>query len=116
MLTGQLPFQGDYEAAIIYEILNQEPTAIHTFRSDVPEQIISLIFKLLQKDPVHRIPSTKEIINCLQVPQVEKVQEDEKKSIAVLYFENLSSEKENEYFCAGMTEDLIIDLSKIHEP
>jgi adenylate cyclase len=42
-----------------------------------------------------------------------KPKNEEKKSIAVLYFENMSSEKKNEYFCAGMTEDIIINLSKI---
>src|SRR4029079_8993091 len=36
-------------------------------------------------------------------------------SIAVLYFENMNSEKESDYFCAGMTEDIITDLSKIKE-
>ena len=113
MLTGRLPFQGDYEAAIIYEILNKEPKALQTFRSDVPDRIISLIPQLLQKDPVNRISSAKEIADRLRARPIEKVREEEKKSIAVLYFENMSSEKENEYFCAGMTEDLIIDLSKI---
>ncbi len=33
--------------------------------------------------------------------------------IAVLYFENLSEEKENDYFRAGMTEDIITELSKV---
>ena len=37
------------------------------------------------------------------------------KSIAVLYFENMSSERESDYFCAGITEDIITDLSKIKE-
>jgi TolB-like protein len=37
------------------------------------------------------------------------------KSIAVLYFENMNSEEESDYFCAGMTEDIITDLSKIRE-
>jgi adenylate cyclase len=37
------------------------------------------------------------------------------KSIAVLYFENMSSEKESDYFCAGITEDIITDLSKIKQ-
>jgi TolB-like protein/Tfp pilus assembly protein PilF len=37
------------------------------------------------------------------------------KSIAVLYFENMNSEKDSDYFCAGMTEDIITDLSKIKE-
>jgi TolB-like protein/Tfp pilus assembly protein PilF len=36
------------------------------------------------------------------------------KSIAVLYFENMNSENESDYFCAGITEDIIIDLSKIN--
>ena len=35
------------------------------------------------------------------------------KSVAVLYFENLSGEKEDEYFRDGITEDIITDLSKI---
>jgi adenylate cyclase len=37
------------------------------------------------------------------------------KSIAVLYFENLSGEKEDEYFRDGMTEDVITELEKIRE-
>jgi len=113
MLTGQLPFQGEYEAAIIYQILNAEPKAIQWFRSDVPDSILTLASQLLQKDPANRLSSAKEIIQRLQELPHEKAPEEGKKSIAVLYFENMSSEKENEYFCAGMTEDLIIDLSKI---
>ncbi|PYV16627.1 MAG: protein kinase, partial [Acidobacteria bacterium] len=35
------------------------------------------------------------------------------KSVAVLYFENLSGSKEDEYFRDGMTEDIITELSKI---
>jgi serine/threonine protein kinase/tetratricopeptide (TPR) repeat protein len=34
-------------------------------------------------------------------------------SIAVLYLENLSENKEDEYFASGMTEDIITQLSKI---
>src|SRR5438046_4037389 len=35
------------------------------------------------------------------------------KSVAVLYFENLSGVKEDEYFRDGITEDIITELSKI---
>jgi len=38
-----------------------------------------------------------------------------KKSVAVLYFENLSGDKEDEYFRDGMTEDVITELEKIKE-
>ncbi len=113
MLTGELPFEGEYEAAVIYEILNSEPKAVQTFRSDVPDHIIELISRLLQKDAVNRVSTAGEIIEQLHARPTVKPKKEEKKSIAVLYFENMSSEKENEYFCAGMTEDIIIDLSKI---
>src|SRR5438045_6164241 len=37
------------------------------------------------------------------------------KSIAVLYFESMNTDADSDYFCAGMTEDIITDLSKIRE-
>ncbi len=41
--------------------------------------------------------------------------EHAEKTLAVLYFENLSGAKEDEYFRDGITEDIIIELSKIRE-
>ena len=38
-----------------------------------------------------------------------------RKSVAVLYFENLSGVREDEYFRDGMTEDVITELEKIRE-
>ncbi len=115
MLTGELPFQGENEAAVIYSILNEEPKAIQKYRSDVPDNITTLISLLLQKDTTQRISSAKEFVKQLKAKSPRKAIDDDKKSIAVLYFENMSADKENEYFCAGMTEDLIIDLSKIRQ-
>ncbi len=114
MLTGELPFKGDYEAAIIYEILNAEPKAFQRFRSGVPDNVTILISQLLQKDRDQRVSSAREIIDQLKSRPTERLSE-ERKSIAVLYFENMSSDKETDYFCAGMTEDLITDLSKIRK-
>jgi len=115
MLTGEQPFNGDYEAAIIYEILNEEPKAIQLFRQDVPETIATLTSELLQKDANKRIKSTKEILDRLKAKPAEPKKNGDEKSLAVLYFENMSPDKENDYFCAGITEDIIIDLSKIRE-
>jgi len=38
-----------------------------------------------------------------------------KKSIVVLPFDNISPEEAQDYFCDGMTEEIITDLSSIHE-
>ncbi len=115
MLTGELPFQGENEAAVIYSILNEEPKAVQGLKPDISDNIAGLISLLLQKDPAGRISTAREVIQRLKAKPRETVVEGDKRCIAVLYFENMSSEKENEYFCAGMTEDLITDLSKIQK-
>jgi len=115
MLTGERPFRGQYEPAVMYEILNSNPTAIQAMRSDSPEYLQVLISRLLQKDPTKRMNSAVEIISSLKQPPTETPASREKKSIAVLYFENMSSERESDHFCAGMTEDIITDLSKIKD-
>jgi len=115
MLTGQPPFAGEHEPAIMYEILNVDPNAIRTMDHDVPEHLQVLVSRLLQKSPDKRISSAAEIIQLLQKPLAAVPLAKSQKSIAVLYFENMSSEKESEYFCAGMTEDILTDLSKIKE-
>jgi adenylate cyclase len=114
MLTGRLPFSGDHEAAVIYEVLNVEPQAVVARRPDVPEHLQVLVAGLLQKSKSLRPGSAREVIDRLKQAPSEPPSTGER-SIAVLYFENMSSEKESEYFCAGMTEDIITDLSKIKE-
>ncbi|MFV1977595.1 MAG: tetratricopeptide repeat protein, partial [Candidatus Scalindua sp.] len=115
MLTGGLPFKGDYDQAVIYSILNEEPDSVRDLHEDVPENLLSLISKVLKKDSKSRISSIDIVLEELQQKQSYLSENTDEKSIAVLYFENMSPDKENEYFCAGITEDIIIDLSKIQE-
>src|SRR5512140_654564 len=118
MLAGTRPFKGDHEAAVMYEVLNSEPLPLTFIRSDVPEEINDLISRLLKKDPARRIGSAEAVIGALETartPKPAKRSEPEERSIAVLYFENMSPDKENDYFCAGIADDIITDLSKIKE-
>ena len=115
MLTGELPFRRGSEAAIIYEILNRDHTPLEVHRSDVPPTLRAVISQLLQKDPAMRPASAAEVIARLRGTGVPAAASAPAKTIAVLYFENLSSEKESDYFCAGITEDIITDLSKVRD-
>jgi serine/threonine protein kinase/Tfp pilus assembly protein PilF len=54
MLTGQLPFSGDYEAAVAYSILNEEPATASTLNSEVPLELERIVTKTLAKDPNDR--------------------------------------------------------------
>ncbi len=115
MMTGKLPFKGEHEAAVMYEILNIEPPAPQTIRPELPEHLCALVAQLLQKDVARRPQSAAEIVSRLKQPMTPAAPPARGKSIAVLYFENMSPEKESDYICAGITEDIITDLSKIKE-
>jgi len=59
MLTGHLPFSGEYESAMMYAILNEEPASPQSFRPDVPEKLSDVISKALEKDPDLRYQAVK---------------------------------------------------------
>lgn len=65
MLTGTLPFTGDYLASIAYSILNDDPPPIRDLRPDTPEALQSVVLKLLQKDGSRRFQSATEVLNEL---------------------------------------------------
>ena len=50
MITGQMPFKGDYEQAVIYSILNEEPKPIMELRAGAPVELADVVNKALTKD------------------------------------------------------------------
>ena len=48
MVTGELPFKGDYQAAIIYSIMNEDPEPITGLRGDVGEALERIVAKALE--------------------------------------------------------------------
>ena len=91
------------------------------FNPDCPAELEKIINKLLEKDRRLRYQSAKDILVDLQRlrrslisgPQARPAHAPERASIVVLPFENLSPDPEQEYFCDGMTEELIADLSHV---
>ncbi len=115
MLAGRPPFQQQLGAAVMYEILNRGPAPLEDVRPEAPESLRSLIGQLLQKDPDLRPETAAAVAFALRNGSLAAPGEVPAKSIAVLYFENLSSDQEGEYYCAGITEDILTDLSKLEE-
>ena len=67
MLAGEQPFKGDYEQAIMYSIINEEPEFITKVRSELPVEIERLLLKALAKNPEKRFQSIKEMLKALNV-------------------------------------------------
>jgi non-specific serine/threonine protein kinase len=137
MATGVLPFQGATSAIIFNRILSDSPELISKKNSKAPPELDRLVAKALEKDRDFRCQTAAELRADLKrlkrdmdssggldssarttepvrrgaVPAVAPAAK--KKTVAVLYFENLSGAKEDEYFRDGMTEDIVTELSKI---
>ncbi len=114
MVTGRRPFRGEHEAAIMYSLLHENPPAPSSLRPDLPPAIETVIRKSLEKDPARRYQTVDELLRDLRStggPAPSGGSRD--KSIAVLPFDNISPDKENEYFSDGLTEEIIANLSKV---
>ncbi len=66
MLSGKLPFPGDYEQAIIYGILNAEPEPLTALQAGIPLQLQRIVEKATAKNPDKRYQRAEEIIADLQ--------------------------------------------------
>jgi serine/threonine protein kinase/tetratricopeptide (TPR) repeat protein len=127
MASGVLPFSGETSAVVFDAILNRDPVPVTQVIAAVPAEFGRMLDKALEKDRNLRYQTATEIKTDLvrlkrdlDSGRKRAVASDRTSpaaqadaSIAVLYFENLSGVKEDEYFRDGITEDIITELSKI---
>ena len=128
MATGVLPFQGNTSAVIYEAILNRDPIPVTQANPALPADFGRIVDKAMEKDRNLRYQTATDIKTDLarlkrdleagrkRAAEGSESRGDSKqseKSIAVLYFENISGVKEDEYFRDGITEDIITELSKI---
>jgi non-specific serine/threonine protein kinase len=126
MATGVLPFAGDTTATVFDAILNRDPAPPSDVVPGLPAEFGRILDKALEKDRTLRYQTAAELKTDLirlkrdlesgrrrAAPDSGATAAADTASVAVLYFENLSGVKEDEYFRDGITEDIITELSKI---
>lgn len=131
MLANQQAFHGETMTDVLANIIHQEPVSILAHRRDTPAELERIIIRTVRKNRDERYQSAKELFNDLQQLQTRLLVEAEivrsgeservvqlqpstfLSSIAVLPFANLSAEKDNEYFSEGLTDEIIMTLSKL---
>jgi len=135
LVAGRRAFQGPTTIDVMSGILRAEPEPLELVLPDGPRGFERIVNRALRKERDERYQNVQDLLKDLKNL---KIQVDSQvksgsparvsststeslvsaipaNSIAVLYFENMNSEPDSDYFCAGMTEDIITDLSKLKE-
>ncbi len=131
MATGSLPFPGETSAVIFDAILNRDAPPLGQSNAALPADLDRILGKALEKDRNLRYQHAGDLKTDLmrlkrdvssgnrrssELADSRGAQgKTAEKSIAVLYFENLSGIKEDEYLRDGVTEDIITELFKIKD-
>src|ERR1700678_821764 len=134
MATGTVPFSGGTTAVIYDGILHSTPAPAKKLNPRLPAGMDTILGKTLEKDTDLRCQTAAELradlkrlqrdVESSRRPAAEKSASGsvaqaaaaaaaKQKSVAVLYFENQSGAKEDEYFRDGITEDIVTEISKI---
>jgi serine/threonine protein kinase/cytochrome c-type biogenesis protein CcmH/NrfG len=128
MASGVLPFQGETSAVVFEAILNRDPAPVNQLNPSLPPELGRIIGQALEKDRDLRYQSATDLKTALK--RLKRDLDSSARhaaepsgsrgraastdhSVAVLYFENLSGMKEDEYLRDGITEDITTELSKI---
>src|SRR5262249_23308431 len=116
MLTGRAPFSGDI-ATIGLRILNEEPRPPSALRPEVAQELDHIVMKLLRKERSMRYARAEDLLADLACVggggNVAAASGGTAPRIAVTYFEVLSDERSDLYLAAGLTDDLIVDLTRV---
>jgi TolB-like protein/Tfp pilus assembly protein PilF/predicted Ser/Thr protein kinase len=111
LAVGRRPFSESKGVSLIHDILDTPPTPPRRLVPAIPPRLEEIILKCLEKEPGRRHASMKQLREDLRIASCGG--NGAEKSIAVLYFRNVGGAKKDEFFCDGITEDIIIELSRI---
>src|SRR6267378_3137881 len=118
-LTGRVPFTGDTTLDVGLSVVASQPPPPSSLRPEVTPRLDQVVIKLLSKDPAQRYARAEELLADLHACQAEVTLAQPAQAkptipcVAVLYFEVLGSSPEDAFLAAGLTDDLIVDLTRL---
>ncbi len=123
LITGVLPFKRSNMPATMHAIVHDKPAPISSLIPTVPPALATVIERAMAKKPAERYASGKEMAEDLRrlirgegpntsfavtAARIEPLT----RSLAVLHLRNLGP-AEDDFLCYGITEDLIVDLTRV---
>ena len=119
LITRRNPFKRDSEAATFRAVSDETPHPVARYRAEVPDGLQSMMEKLLEKDPALRYQHASDLAADLKRLTLAvgfgARRPDKRPSLAVLPFEDMSREHDQQYLCDGLTEELISALACVRD-
>ena len=118
VLTGKSPFAGRAHMKLVAAHLAEAPARLETVRSGLPRALAAVVMKCLEKDPAARPENAAQVLSAIDaalasIATTPPAKSDERRSIAVLPFRNLSPDPDVDYLADGLMEEIIADLSRV---
>jgi serine/threonine protein kinase/Tfp pilus assembly protein PilF len=122
MATGSAPFAGTTPAMVFDHLLNRQPRSPLVLNPALPAPLAAIIGKALEKDPERRYRSAQDFLDDLSrlgspaasTAALRPVTPPRTpSSIVVLPFVDMSPQRDQEYFCHGITEEIINTLARV---
>ena len=128
LISGVRPFQGQTPLDTMAAVIEKPAAPFSVYALKVPSALEGIVFKALQKDRDQRYQTASEMLadlkqvakalaagedRSLEAPTAPLRTRQEVTSIAVLPFVNMSADPENEYFCDGLSEELLNALTRV---
>jgi serine/threonine protein kinase/Flp pilus assembly protein TadD len=125
MLSGKQAFTGGTSADVLSAILTRTPPSLTESVAGLPASLSGIVERCLEKNSQQRFQSARDLAFALRAlpatappSMAETMGEkrhstDDRPSVAVLPFANLSADPEQEFFCDGMAEEIINALAQV---
>ena len=118
VLTGKSPFAGRAQMKLVAAHLTEVPARMESARTGLPRALTAVVMQCLEKDPTARPENAAQVMSALDsalasLATAHPAKSDERRSIAVLPFRNLSPDPDVDYLADGLMEEIIADLSKV---
>jgi tetratricopeptide (TPR) repeat protein/predicted Ser/Thr protein kinase len=126
LLTARLPFEAASTQGVLYRIVNEDPVPLKTHLAAPDAAFEKVVNRALARDPAGRFPSATALADSLtRFPGSTAAEPDdltipldgvESRTVpnlaAVLEFQNISGQAEDEWLGGGVAETIMVDLKR----
>ena len=127
MLTATLPFRGSTLAAVLVQILRQDPPPPSQVNPAIPLSVEHIVRRALQKTPVSRYNAARDMYNALR-DTARRIEtgasttsvrpahvETGERTLAVLTFTNVTGDAADDWIGTGIAETVTSDLRNVRD-